>query len=404
MIMRGVGARTVTGSCMKPSSPSTVPLHIMLTDPHSHGGGQVSYVSRLAKAFVERGHRVTIGCRHESVLVDAAQKAGAEVFNRFYYARGFRLRKVTADLRTMFRFLRTDCPDILHVNGSQDHWNAAIANMGMRGPSTVIRTRHNTYPVRDNFVNRKLNIYWTDYQVVVCDDVRRTLAAQPTFYSGRMCTIHNGVDAERFAPDPEARAAMRGTFGYDDDHVVCGIAARLVKAKGHEFLFRALAQARDRCPHLRLLVLGQGVLEEALRALTKELGIADCVTFAGFREDMAACVQAMDLGVQPSIDCDTSSFTLKEEMAAAKPVIASDYGGLKEIVTHGVEGLVVPAGTVEPLAEALVTLAQTPQLRDNMGAAGRARVLRDFTLDICADRTLAVYREAIGIHREHITR
>ena len=69
---------------------------------------------------------------------------------------------------------------------------------------------------------------------------------------------------------------------------------------------------------------------------------------------MARCTQAFDIGIQPSIDCDTSSFSMKEQMAAEKPVIASDYGGLVEIITDGAEGLVAPTGTVEPLDDLLI--------------------------------------------------
>ena len=77
---------------------------------------------------------------------------------------------------------------------------------------------------------------------------------------------------------------------------------------------------------------------------------------------MHYCVQAFDFGAQPSIDCDTSSFSMKEQMAAGIPIIASDYGGLTEIIDDGVEGIIVPHGTVSPLAEALRRLAADPEL------------------------------------------
>jgi len=215
-----------------------------------------------------------------------------------------------------------------------------------------------------------------------------------------MVAIHNGVDARLYAPNAEWRAEARREFGYDESDLVCGIAARLVRDKGHAFLFRAAAQVRNRLPQLRLLVLGQGPLDEELRGLADALGIGDRVHFAGFRKDMARCVQAMDIGIQPSIDCDTSSFSLKEQMACGKAVIASDYGGLKEIVRDGVEGIVVPAGTVDPLATAIERLAAEPEMRRTMGAAGRARVLREFTVEHFAESTIEAYRRAIEVFHE----
>jgi glycosyltransferase involved in cell wall biosynthesis len=266
-------------------------------------------------------------------------------------------------------------------------------------PVCLVRTRHNTYPVANSLPNRVLNRNWTDYQIVVCDVVRRQLASQPTFDPARLCSIHNGVDAERFKPDAESRARAREEFRYGPNDLVLGIAARLVPAKGHEYLFRAAAGLRAELPNLRILVLGEGELERSLRDLASELGIESIVTFAGFREDMPYCTQAFDIGVQPSIDCDTSSFSLKEQMAAEKSVITSDYGGLTEIVTDSVEGIVVPERTVEPLAHAIRALANDAGLRAEMGARGRARVLREFTVQVFASRTVEAYRRALDMHR-----
>ena len=380
------------------------PLRILLTDPHLRGGGQVRYVANLARELAETGHEVIIGCKRGSVLVERAREAGCEAHNRFVFRGGLRPHSWLHDLGEVARFVRERRPDVLHAGGSQDHWTLALGNRLLGRPVCVVRTRHNTYPVHDGVTNRILNRRWTDYQIVVCEVVRETLARQRAFDAARMCSIHNGVDAEAFQPDDAARQRARAEFGYSPEHVVCGIAARLVEAKGHEFLFRATARLREEFPWLRVLVLGQGDKEPVLKRLVKECGIENLVRFAGFRDDMAYCVQAFDIGVQPSIDCDTSSFSLKEQMAAEKPVIASDYGGLKEIVTDGVEGLVVPTGTVEPLAGALRALIPAPDLRTRMGKAGRERVLREFTIQVFAARTVEAYRRAIEIHNERTPR
>ena len=364
------------------------------------GGGQVRYITNLGRELVRTGHRVTLGCRPGSVLEETAAAIGAVALPAFHFRGGLRPASWGNDLGQVRQFVRESCPDILHANLSQDHWTCGIANRVMGSPVCVVRTRHNTYVVRDSAANRKLNRDWTDYQIVVCDTVRRTLAGQPTFDASRLCSIHNGVDAIEYAPDLEAREHVRAAFGYSAGTIVVGIAARLVKAKGHEFLFRALALLHREIPALRCLVLGQGELEGSLSSMAAALDISAIVQFAGFRNDMARCTQAFDIGAQPSIDCDTSSFSLKEQMACEKPVVASDYGGLVEIVCDGTEGLIVPQGTVEPLANAIRRLSSDPGLRERMGKAGRARVLREFTLEVFAARTIEAYRRALELHRE----
>ncbi len=374
------------------------PLKVFITDPHLRGGGQVRYVANLARELTRMGHHVTIGCKPGSVLIGCAREAGCVAQDGFTLRGGLRPYTWLHDLAKVKRVIRDAKPDLIHVNGSQDHWVCALANRLMGRPACVLRTRHNTYDVAGHIPNRVLNRAWTDFQIVVCDTVRQDLARHDAFDGARMCSIHNGVDAEQFQPEAHVRQQARAEFGYGHEHLVCGIAARLVPAKGHQFLFRAVAGLHKDFPQVRILVLGQGDLERELRQLAQDCGIGGVVQFAGFRDDMAFCTQAFDIGVQPSIDCDTSSFSLKEQMAAEKPVVASDYGGLTEIVTDGVEGLVVPTGAIEPLADAIRRLATDPARRIKMGKAGRQRVLRDFTIQIFAQRTVEAYRRAIQLH------
>jgi glycosyltransferase involved in cell wall biosynthesis len=375
------------------------PLKILLSDPHLRGGGQVRYVSNLAAELKTLGHDVTILCKPGSVLLDKAAQAGCPCIDKFVFKGGMRLRAWLSDLRRMTKLIQSATPDIVHASGSQDHWIAALANRWIGRTACLVRTRHNTYPVSQNAANRLLNRRLTDYQIVVCEIVRRDLEKNRAFDASRMCSIHNGVDARKFLPHLGNRQKARTEFGYDNSHIVCGIAARLVSAKGHEFLFQAIAALKETNPNLRLLVLGHGDLDSSLRKLASELQIDSIVHFAGFRDDMDYCVQAIDIGVQPSIDCDTSSFSLKEQMACEKPVVASNYGGLTEIVADGEEGFVVAARTVEPLADAIAKLTQDANLRAAMGKAGRRRVLKDFTVQVFANRTVEAYYRALDFHR-----
>ena len=289
-------------------------LKIVLADPHLRGGGQVTYVSSLARELTRLGHTVVIACRPQSVLVEAASAAGCQCENVFRFRGGARVGSWVHDISRMRNLIQVLQPDILHVSGSQDHWTAGMARRLSGGKPCLVRTRHNTYKVKRSLPNKILNRSWTDYQIVVCEVVRMELAKHPAFDARRMGTVHNGVDVEKFQRDEAKRAAARTEFGYSEGDIVVGIAARLVPAKGHEFLFKALAHLKEQYPQARLLVLGQGDLQQSLKGLAAKLGIADRVQFAGFRADMDFCVHAFDIGVQPSIDCDTSSFSLKEEI------------------------------------------------------------------------------------------
>ncbi|MCC6696141.1 MAG: glycosyltransferase family 4 protein [Candidatus Hydrogenedentes bacterium] len=380
------------------AASGSAPLRILLSDPHLKGGGQVRYVVNLARELTGLGHHVTIGCKTDSILAGLAREAGCPALNAFHYRGGLRPLAWSHDLVQVRRFIQEERPHILHANGSQDHWVSALACRTLGHPTCMVRTRHNTYLVSENAANRMLNLSWTDYQIAVCEAVFDLRASRPVFDSRRMTVIHNGVDPDVFKPDAGQRRRAREEFGYGDEDVVLGIAARLTEAKGHRFLFEAVAGMRSEFPQLRLLILGQGDLEAELKQLAEKLDIAPIATFAGFRTDIAQCIQAFDIGVQPSIDCEASSFSVMEQMATEIPIVASDHGGTKEIVRDGVDGYIVPQGTVKPLADALARLLGDAALRRQMGASSRRRIMDEFTLALLAQRTVDAYRKALAAH------
>jgi glycosyltransferase involved in cell wall biosynthesis len=153
---------------------------------------------------------------------------------------------------------------------------------------------------------------------------------------------------------------------------------RLIPVKGHLVLLRALAQARGRVPELVLDVAGQGPLEPALRAYANELGLAESVRFLGFVSPIQGAIESAAGVVVPSLGEGFGMVAL-EAMERGRPVIASDVGGLPEIVADGETGFVVPAGDAEALADAMVALASDLLRAAAMGEAGRVRALEMFT-------------------------
>lgn len=375
------------------------PLKILITDPHLKGGGQVRYVTKLARELGGIGHNVTIGCKRGSILEQGATEAGCEALAKFHYRGGLRPVAWSDDILSVQEFVRVETPDILHANGSQDHWISGLGNRLHSVKTCVVRTRHNTDPVKEHRLNGWLNRDWTDWQIAVCDAVRDIRVGQPVFDADRMETIHNGVDVDEFSPDGDARQRVREEFGYTGDHVVVGMAARLNIAKGHRFLFEAAHSLRDAHPELRLLILGQGEIEQELRDEVCDRGMDDIVHFAGFRSDIGDCIQAFDIGALPSIATEASSFSLMEQMATCIPMIVSDHGGSKEICRDGEEGFVVAQGETAPLAQALDQLLTNETLRSRFGTQARERVASEFTLALLAQRTVAAYYRAIDIHK-----
>jgi len=188
-----------------------------------------------------------------------------------------------------------------------------------------------------------------------------------------------GIDADRFRPDPGARAAVRRRYALGDAPVVTCV-SRLVARKGQDVLIRALPGIRARVPGTRLLLVGGGPDAGRLRALAVAHGVADAVVFAGAVDeaDLAAHHAAGDVFALPcrtrgwGLDVEGLGIALLEASASGLPVVAGRSGGAPETVQEGRTGHVVDGRALPALVEALGGLLADPARAIAMGAAGRA--------------------------------
>jgi glycosyltransferase involved in cell wall biosynthesis len=194
--------------------------------------------------------------------------------------------------------------------------------------------------------------------------------------------VHYGIDPNG-EPEPYADGAPR---------ILC--VGRLIPIKGHLVLLRAFAAAKRDLPALQLDIAGGGPLEPALKALARELGIADSVHFLGHVSPIQAAIERAAVVVVPSMGEGFGMVAL-EAMERARPVIAASIGGLSELVRDGETGLLVPPGEAEPLRAAIVRLAGDLDLARRMGDAGRRRALARFLQTFCTERTELLYEGAL---------
>ena len=209
----------------------------------------------------------------------------------------------------------------------------------------------------------------------------------------RIVAIRNGMDVKRFDEAVDV-GAVRAGLGISDDDRVAILIGRFAPRKGHTFALRALAQASERVPGLRMLFAGDGELEDELKAEAQELGLGERVVFAGFRRDVPQLLAASDALILPS-ESECLPLVILEAMAARRPVIATDVGGISEAIDDGATGLMVRPRDAEGLADALVEVLGDPERARSMGLAGRAKVEAEFSLDACSAAVFAVYDDLL---------
>lgn len=223
---------------------------------------------------------------------------------------------------------------------------------------------------------------------------RRYRPGRPVPSSWRV--VHNGIDVDYYAPAPgPGRADLPADLAQAGRPVVTVLAA-LRDFKGIRHAVEAWPTVLARYPEARLLLVGSGPEERALRAQVASAGITGSVVFAGMRTDVPAVLRASDVVVLPSIYGENLPTVLMEAGACGRPVVASDVGGIADIVVDGQTGRLVPPGSGTGVAAAVLQLLDDPALADRMGAAGRRRIEERFDAHLWARSLRAVYEDVVG--------
>jgi len=214
----------------------------------------------------------------------------------------------------------------------------------------------------------------------------------------RCRTIVNGVDTHYFRPaDASARARLRAQLGFVDGECLVGCVASLTAVKRHCDLLAGLAGARERHPNLRLLLVGDGPLREALIAQIAALGLRDRVRLLGARADVENILPALDVFALAS-SSEGMSNALLEAQACGLPAVATSVGGNIDVVRPGRNGILVPPMAPGALAAALGEIAGNASLRRNFGDAARRTAQRDYSVEAMVGAYASMYEELADAH------
>jgi glycosyltransferase involved in cell wall biosynthesis len=263
---------------------------------------------------------------------------------------------------------------VLYSHGTWSNYLAALATRHRGTPPVVWHIRNDHSKPATRWAGRAL-ARWADVAAILAVS---NAAAEP--YRGlpnRCEVILNGVDyhaIERVSTP----VALRAELGLPDDAVLVGFAGRLEPHKGIGVLLEAMREAVSRAPQLHLVVLGESARHAAhdqageLRQKAHAWGIAAHVHLLGYIDGIESHLAALDVVSVPSICKDGCPRTAIESLALGIPLVGSDIGGIPEVIRDGGTGILVPPGDVARLAEALVALAASPELRRHMGTAAAA--------------------------------
>lgn len=286
---------------------------------------------------------------------------------------------VTALLR-LFRFLRSFKPDILHIHS----FRAAVVGRPigrLAGVPVIIYSVHNRWGGKAHYALDRWTTRFGDVTIPFSLAVKNFLTDEEKLDPDKVKEpVYIGIDIDKFRVDDKATLGeTRETLGIRNGNEVIGFVGALSKQKGLTYLIDAIGNLHHEFPGLRCLLIGEGDQAEYLKAKVNNLGLQNHVFFLGQRYDIPVLLNLMDVFVLPSLWEGLPQVVL-EAMAARCPVLATSVDGTPEIITHGVDGWLMPPCDSIALKDFLKNLLNNTELRLHLAENGYENVCRRFSV------------------------
>ncbi len=353
------------------------------TGRHFYGGAQ--QVVWLLEGLSAAGVACQLVCPPDSDIQAAAVNAGLDV----------QPIPCAGDLDIRFawrlrRFLRLSRPDLVHCHSRRGAdflggWAASSAGI----PAILSRRVDN--PESASIAALR---YRPFQRVIAVSNNIASVLQRNGLDDERLQVIRDAVDVTCVDPEPAADV-LQTLFGINENHFAIAVVAQLIRRKGHRFLFDVLPGLCLKHPQMKVVIFGVGPEEEHLRALVRKLGLSGAVIFAGFRLDLDQYLAAFDLLVHPA-EQEGLGVAMLKGAAAGLPVIAFDVAGAKEAVGHGKTGALIPVGDLESLQKAIELMIDEPEMRRNLGDAGRQRMQEEFSVTTMVEGHINLYEQVLN--------
>lgn len=374
-------------------------LHIH-TLPVISGSGINTFLSM--RGMESKTFRVDLACAPDGRLIDLVEKNLMRVFTFKNLVQPLHPLKDLLVIVQLSRFLMKNKYHIVHTHNSKAGFVGRLAAR-IAGVPVIIHTVHGfafheQEPAwrRSLFRNlERMASHWCDKMIFISQPLVDWALREGVADKKKIVKIYSGIDLEQFCPSTEEeKNSIRDKWNIGRNDAVIGIVSKLWDGKGHTTLIKAFKEVKNDIANARLVIVGEGYLEDKLRNLVDELGINDYVIFTGFQYNVSELIACFDIAVLPSF-FEGMGRVLLEAMAMGKPVVASRVGGIPDLVKDGVNGLLITPGNIEELANSMKRLLRDKSLASDIGKKGLKSVTDNFSSEIMVKSIRSVYIEQL---------
>lgn len=358
--------------CHKMKEPSR-PMRILLLTYQGDTAGSTNSIAYLSKGMADKGHKVYVGCRRESLLHAMLSNTTVNLIPMTF------TRKIDpSNMKQIRNAVREFNIQIINAQSSWDRYNSILARWIYRLPVKLVHTRRQNPRSIGGYFQNRFYVKGTDKIVVISDELKR-IFVNAGIPAEHLQVIYNGIPAERFNVVNARRVEdLSKQFNLNDNDVVIGCVSRL---KNQEQIIRAL-QYLDESYKVLLVGVPPGYFDD----LVERLNIKNKILYAGIviGDDVLNYYKLMNVNVLAST-MDGFGLALLEAMALDVPVVATDFGGIKNVVRNGHNGLFFKDNDIKDLANKLNAVISDAELRKRLVANGRNTALQTFSIERTVD-------------------
>lgn len=344
-------------------------------------GGLERVVSDLALGLERKKYRVEVCCIvRGGVVAEELLQQGINV-----HVLGIQKYGKWKNIKKLALLLRESEVDIVHMHGAFSQKIGVIAALIAGVPVKIVHIHTTFYNLnRRNRLIDKLSRYFVDRIVYISESSLESFNKKGYKNGKKSVIIYNGV-----------RAPVQNDAIEKESGLICAVVASLSPHKGHKYLLRAIHQIKDYDARVKLWIIGGGPLKGELENLVQELDINNQVEFLGIRNDVGHLLNEVDIFILPSIR-EGMSLAIVEAMAYGKAIIASNVGGIPELIKDGQTGLLVEPANAETIAKKICCLIEDCEMRKYLGRQACLAYKRRFTLDRMIDKIEKLYEQCFG--------
>ena len=359
-------------------------MKVLQVTTHINIGGIANYVLTLSGSLKSKGVDVVVASSGGNLEGEFSDRGIPHKFlnikTKFEFG-----PKVIGSIFRLARIIKDEHVDIVHAHTRVSQVVAFFASRITGVP--FVTTCHGYFKVR----SRKIFDTWGVKVIAISDAVQGHLKYDLGVPQDRISLIYSGIDTKKFAQvySDEIKKGIRKELGLKDAPII-GTIGRLSQVKGQRYLVQAMADIISRKKDSQLLVVGDGDEKFALEDLARALNVRDSVHFVSSNVDTVKFLSIMDIFVFPSVK-EGLGIALLEAMAAGKACVASDIGGISDIVKDS-SGILVPVGDVKAINDSVIRLLDDNSLRQEMGGNARRRASEKFSLDAMGNKVIQFYK------------